>query len=503
MWSSTPAAATIAGALTMRTAGVLGGAAIRLGDGGSADGFAVTPIVWKEQVVGALVVAAQRTIDEADMKNIAGAAELVAVDLAEANVAWRAQRQAQDLEGRTRIVRELRRAQHARDLPGLLDRATQLVAEQFGADGVSIMLADQTGDLFVRSSRGLPEQYRHAKVAMGSGISGGVARSGQPTLLSGPVVGGTDEKVGESMVVPLRVSDRTLGVLCVEHRAPQQRYTQAHLDSLALIAQDIASIYLTTDEIISAESDRQQAIVLYELSRFATLGTDPSTDLLSATAMLAGTLRNDCVAIWQLENDRLRLRAATGYDAEPDAEFGPEESDTTLATVLREKKSARTEIKSTADRPVWADPTCTRFLLTPIGTQGVLIMSRATEPYTDAEVEFNTTVAEYLVAMLQKSQAQDVVDRGVSAERRRIAQELHDGLAQELTGVVLALEGFQRAFEKDPTLLAPQLQKASRDARATLADVRQYMAALRQSETGALNLPVTLARLVDDLRRQT
>jgi signal transduction histidine kinase len=29
------------------------------------------------------------------------------------------------------------------------------------------------------------------------------------------------------------------------------------------------------------------------------------------------------------------------------------------------------------------------------------------------------------------------------------------------------------------------------------------MAALRQSETGALNLPVTLGRLVDDLRRQT
>jgi signal transduction histidine kinase len=105
--------------------------------------------------------------------------------------------------------------------------------------------------------------------------------------------------------------------------------------------------------------------------------------------------------------------------------------------------------------------------------------------------------------MLQRTSTQDVVDRGVGTERRRIAQEIHDGLAQELTGVVLALEGCQRAFEKDPSLLGPQLQKAARDARATLADVRQYMAALRQSEIGALNLPVTLGRLVDDLRRQT
>jgi signal transduction histidine kinase len=133
----------------------------------------------------------------------------------------------------------------------------------------------------------------------------------------------------------------------------------------------------------------------------------------------------------------------------------------------------------------------------------VLVLGRAATPYSDTEAAFSVTVAEYLGTMLQKSGAQDVVDRGVSTERRRIAQEIHDGLAQELTGVVLALEGCQRAFEKDPNLLGPQLQKAARDARATLADVRQYMAALRQSETGALNLPVTLGRLVDDLRRQT
>ena len=107
------------------------------------------------------------------------------------------------------------------------------------------------------------------------------------------------------------------------------------------------------------------------------------------------------------------------------------------------------------------------------------------------------------MGLLQRSTSTDVVDQGVAAERRKIAQELHDGLAQELTGVVLALEGCQRALDKDPALLGPQLAKASRDARATLMDVRQYMTALRQSETGGLNLPVTLGRLVDDLRRQT
>src|SRR5262249_43424224 len=106
--------------------------------------------------------------------------------------------------------------------------------------------------------------------------------------------------------------------------------------------------------------------------------------------------------------------------------------------------------------------------------------------------------------MLQKSASADVLQRTAVNERRRIAQELHDGLAQELTGVVLALEGCQRALERDPSLLGPQLAKAARDARATLSDVRQYMAALRRPEEGGgLNLPVAVARLVDDLRRQS
>jgi signal transduction histidine kinase len=502
-WSATAAASTIASVYAQRQPAQIEGADLALADGRVADALAATPIVFKEQLIGALVAVATRPLGRDDATSLAHAADVLAIDLAEANLAWRAQRYAQDLEGRSRIVRELRRAHQERDLESLLARATDLVAELFGADGVSIMLADEDGVMTVRAARGLSDEAKRAQVRVGEGISGTVARSGQPTMLSGPVAGGSDASVSESMIVPLRVMERTFGVLNVKHRAPQQRYTQPQLESLALVAQDIAFLYSSADELHRAEDDRQQAIVLYELSKFATLGSDPSHDVAAAAGMLSGTLGNDCVAIWQLENERLRLRAAVGFDTQPGTEFRAEESDTTLATVLREKKSVRQRIDVGDQLPAWAQATCSQYLLSPIGAHGVLVMSRETRPFSDADVDFASTVAEYLIGMLQKSQAQDVVDRGVSSERRKIAQEIHDGLAQELTGVVLALEGCQRAFDKDPNLLGPQLQKAARDARATLADVRQYMAALRQSETGALNLPVTLSRLVDDLRRQT
>src|SRR5258708_18267090 len=118
-------------------------------------------------------------------------------------------------------------------------------------------------------------------------------------------------------------------------------------------------------------------------------------------------------------------------------------------------------------------------------------------------MDFTSAIGEYLSGSIQKTAAGDQHEIITANERRRIAQELHDGIAQELTGVVLALEGCQRALDRDPSTLAPALAKASRDARATLAEVRQYMSALRSNEGATLDLPVTVARLVDDVRRQT
>ena len=502
-WSASPAARTIANVLAQRAPEQLDDAGIPLVDGRYADSLAVAPVVFRDQLVGALVGVAARPFGPQDAENLARTADVVAIDLADASTAYRAQRQLQELESRLRASRELGRQLRFGDPDALLARAVDQVAELYGADGASIQLLDDTNALTVRASRGLSEEAKRDRKQLGEGISGSVAKTGQPTVLRGPVPGGSDESVSESMIAPLRVGDRTIGVISVKHRAPIARYGAPQLESLALLAQDVAGTYLTLGDLTQAEEDRQQAIVLYELSRLSMLGSEPTSDLASATAMLAGTLRHDAVAIWQVEGDHLRLRAASGYEQEPGATIPVDESDTTLATVLREKKRARQEVGGSEERPAWAAPGCTRFLLAPIGTIGLLVLGRAAREYSDIEADFSQTIAEYIGGMLQRSSAQDVVDRGISTERRRIAQEIHDGLAQEMTGVVLALEGCQRALEKDATLVGPQLAKAARDARATLADVRQYMAALRQSETGALNLPVTLGRLVDDLRRQT
>ena len=488
------------------------GVTLTLSDGRAADTLAVSPVIWKDQVVGGLAaILSGRAFSAEDLAGLSRVGDLIGLELAEANALWRAQRQGQDAEAKLKASRDLQAIiRKERDPDQLLEHATAQLAEVFGADGVSIMLADAHGELSVRSSRGLSDVAKQDRKRIGEGISGTVAQTGRSMLLSGQVQGGSDPTASESMIAPLRSNGRTLGVVSVKHRAQQERYGQMQVDSLTQAASEIASALLTAEEFQRAEEDRRQALVLYELSRFATLGIDPHNDLESAVAMLADNLRHDAVGVWAAEEHHLHLRAATGYGDITPADISTSGTDTVLAQVLRERRTATAHYGMAEDRPDWAAPSSTHFLLAPIGgaqtgaVLGVLVLGRATTPYKSAEADFVSTLGEYLSGMLQKSASTDLVQRTASNERRRISQELHDGVAQELTGVVLALEGCQRALDRDPSVLGPQLAKAARDARATLSDVRQYMAALRQTEeSGGLNLPVTVARLADDLRRQS
>src|SRR5439155_238322 len=213
------------------------GVTLALSDGRLADTLAVSPVIWKDQVVGGLAaMLVGRSFSVEDLASLGRVGDLIGLELAEANALWRAQRQGQ------------------------------------GA---------------------------------------------------------------ESMIAPLRSNGRTLGVVSVKHRAQQERYSQVQVDSLTQAAAEIASAFLTAEEFQRAEEDRRQALVLYELSRFATLGIDPHIDLESAVAMLADNLRHDAVGVWAAEEHHLHLRAATGYGDITPADISNSGTDTVLAQVLR------------------------------------------------------------------------------------------------------------------------------------------------------------------------
>jgi signal transduction histidine kinase len=492
-----------------------GAVSVPLLDGRIAVAMRAVPVAWREHRIGALAalrVSGPFGDDEATA--LARLASLVALELVEENTFWRIQRAAAELEVRAKASTELQELVRAeRDPETLLERATNGLARVFGADGVSIMLVDN-GVLSVRSSIGLSDEARRDRKKIGEGISGFVARTGQPLLLRGPVTGderfsGNDSTIGESLVAPLRNGDHIIGVVSVKHTASSAQFDGADLDALSAIGVDIAATLSFVGAVARAEEDRKQAIALYELSRLGTMGAEPQQELETAVAMLADVMHHDVVGLWvRPEDGSAERRAFRGYDPAAPPSIPAAATAGPFGEALQQQRPARAHCATDDPAPPgWAAALATEYVLAPVSNQGktigVLVLGRTSGPYSEAEADFAATAAEYLFELARATDAVTVEQQATAGERKRIAQELHDGLAQELTGVVLSLEGAQRAFERNPQVLGQQLAKATRDARATLADVRQYMGSLRQSAPGGLGLPTTVARLIDDLKRQT
>jgi signal transduction histidine kinase len=489
-----------------------GGVKIPLTDGRVAVAMRALPVVWNEHRIGALVGLQVNGPFDADTKTLERVAALIALELVEENTFWRIQRAAAELEARTKASSELQGIVRAeRDPDAILERATSGLARVFGADGVSIMLvADDR--LSVRSAIGLSDDARRETKRVGEGISGFVAQSGQALLLVGPVNGdrpfhGNDPTITDSMIAPLRNGDRTIGVVNVKHCGSGERFGAADLDALTAIGADIAATLSFVEAVSRSEDDRTQAIALYELSRLGSADADPEQELETAVAMLADVMHHDVVGLWIRDADgRAHRRASRGYGPDAAAEIAADAFDGAFARAIAGERVVAARIAPDAPIPAWAASAATEYVVAAVSAQGVvigaLVLGRAGAPYPEAEADFAATAAEYLFDLAHTPESMDE-KQATAGERKRIAQELHDGLAQELTGVVLSLEGAQRAFERNPQLLGQQLAKATRDARATLADVRQYMGALRQDTAAGLGLPTTVARLIDDLRRQS
>ncbi|MEU2063050.1 histidine kinase [Streptomyces sp. NPDC013455] len=88
-------------------------------------------------------------------------------------------------------------------------------------------------------------------------------------------------------------------------------------------------------------------------------------------------------------------------------------------------------------------------------------------------------------------QARLAAAEAVSAERARLAREMHDSVAKTLYGVALAADGLAAtaaAAEPDPSRVREQAELVSRSARRAAAESRELLTDLRrdQPETGVL-----------------
>lgn len=120
----------------------------------------------------------------------------------------------------------------------------------------------------------------------------------------------------------------------------------------------------------------------------------------------------------------------------------------------------------------------------------------------DAEVIALTRAFNEMLERLEEER-RNSVRRSLAAqeaERKRVAQELHDEIGQTLTAVTLQLGRLARVVPED---VRPDLEEARETARGSLEEVRTISKRLRPEALDDLGLPSALGVLTDRLSEQT
>lgn len=88
-------------------------------------------------------------------------------------------------------------------------------------------------------------------------------------------------------------------------------------------------------------------------------------------------------------------------------------------------------------------------------------------------------------------------------ERNRFARDIHDTIAQALTGIIMQLEAAKGVFATQPDIAHEHLTRASALAREGLAEARRSVRALRPEALELQNLPTALHQLLQRMTAGT
>jgi len=127
------------------------------------------------------------------------------------------------------------------------------------------------------------------------------------------------------------------------------------------------------------------------------------------------------------------------------------------------------------------------------------VRSSSHRSYRPDEVELAQGLAHQATLAVQLTRLAEQGQRSVLLqERNRMAQEIHDTLAQGLTGIIIQLEAAEDAIRERPKA-REHIQKAEELARNSLAEARRSLWALRPQALEQGDLAVALRSLIDQL----
>jgi signal transduction histidine kinase len=176
-----------------------------------------------------------------------------------------------------------------RSLPELLNFFINLAADQLDVERASIMLLDEdAGNLTIVASRGLDFDTNDACVRLGEGISGCVAKTGEPMVVT--------DAAPIALSVPIKSGKKVLGVINATNKrsnAPFDDHDMSYLSSLC--GQVAVAIERTRhfEELQRAydtlKSTQAQLVATERLKALGQMAAGVAHDLNNALAVILGT----------------------------------------------------------------------------------------------------------------------------------------------------------------------------------------------------------------------
>src|SRR5690606_1729626 len=207
----------------------------------------------------------------------------------------------------------------ATDADAWIRRVTEILASTLYPDDVGFLFVDgATGTLRPHPSyHGLGPDVERISVPIGAGITGTVARDGQPLLVPDvrrdPRYIPIAPRGRAELCVPVRVGGRVVGVLNVESRRPGV-LTQEDVHLMATIADHVGAV-LAREEILRSERQaRQKAESLEQVAAVLNSTLEWEALLDRVLEELARLVPSDGTSVQLLEGDRCRIVAIRGFD---------------------------------------------------------------------------------------------------------------------------------------------------------------------------------------------
>ncbi|HEY3083319.1 MAG TPA: GAF domain-containing protein [Chloroflexota bacterium] len=476
------------------------------------------PLLARGRAIGVLNVGSMRArqFDNEDSELLQLFANQAALSIDSARLLQRETEQARRLEVLYDTAKMLT---SSLDLSDVLDAIIEAVARLTGATFCACYLVDEReGDLCYAAGRGeRTDLWRGLRLRIGEGVVGASVRENRPLLISDirqdarSARSDLDEAEGLRAVIyaPLRARGKVIGALGAGRPEPDS-FTEEHLRLLSAFADQASSAIANARLHDRTESDLRHLTSLREVveSISAELDLQPLLDKVVTHAVELLRADGGTVSMVDPKTGGGRLKSVLGLS--PDMlEFEIPPGTGLVGRVLKTRQPVLVDEYQELPQPI-AHPSLADLhagVAVPIWRGEALVgvfaaFSRGPgRRFTPADVETLTTFAKHAaIAIANAKLYEKAQEAAVIEERNRLAREIHDTLAQGLTGIILQLE-LAEMSEGDPAQVRRRITRAIDLARGSLQEARSTIVDLRSEPLDSLSLPQALGRLANETRR--